>query len=370
MHFLTRRRFLLLLGSAAGLSACGLELGLGAEASFDEVLRALHAAGPTTVDGLTNHLPMAAEALAELGVPERVVAWVQAHQGDLIALPEAAALPDDERASALGDAEQSAAWIARYVADVEALGVQAVIDRDHAMLLPGWFGAGWHGALRVGHALRSLDRGDTADRRREVAHGLGYMAALFQELPGAPGASPEAGLDPVAALAGVPLVAAGERVTDGTILDRVAPTNDLAGLAESIERVDLDAVEVSAGLAELAAAAARMFLSDGADDVVLLHAVTGTSAARLWLPWLDAAAQRALLGFAFQSVAVARSATRGELGTPGEIASDSAARASVLEVAAQADDAHVIKLGEAALREHGVVARPELLEAALAWQGF
>ena len=43
--------------------------------------------------------------------------------------------------------------------------------------------AAFHGVLRTGHATRALRQRETAARRNELAVGLGYWAARYEELP-------------------------------------------------------------------------------------------------------------------------------------------------------------------------------------------
>ena len=44
--------------------------------------------------------------------------------------------------------------------------------------------AATHGVIRTGHAARSLEQRESPLRVRELAEGLGYWAATYEELPG------------------------------------------------------------------------------------------------------------------------------------------------------------------------------------------
>ena len=52
----------------------------GAGGPLDEALEIVHRTGPEFGPGLSNHAPMAAEALAVLGRGERAVGWVERYR--------------------------------------------------------------------------------------------------------------------------------------------------------------------------------------------------------------------------------------------------------------------------------------------------
>ena len=51
-------------------------------------------------------------------------------------------------------------------------------------LAPGLMAAATHGWLRTAHAVRGLGRRQTPERLAELARGLAYWAARYQEVPG------------------------------------------------------------------------------------------------------------------------------------------------------------------------------------------
>src|SRR5438132_5325735 len=59
---------------------------------------------------------------------------------------------------------------------------QEVVNRWLPRLAPGT-AFGVHGAIRTAHAVRNLGRADTPARVRELAEGLAYWAAQYEELP-------------------------------------------------------------------------------------------------------------------------------------------------------------------------------------------
>lgn len=342
-----------------------LDLGLSASASYDEVLEALLKT-ELEFGNFTNHGPMVADALVASGKPERVAAWVEQYGKSLLLRQPAAALPADQRAAALGQFERRAEWIASYEEDLLTLSPREVVARDWAMLGSGLVAALWHGVIRAGHAARGLEREDNSIRRSELAHGLGYWAAKHQPLPGVPGARAVAGLDVTQALSAVPRVPEAERKT-GVVVERELDV--LQGRAEfvaAVEAVDLDALPLDEGFTQLIAAASRLFVNEGKRSIRLLHAITGTSVLRLLLPWLDSAQRRQALGFGFQAVAAAHAAWSGAKSWD-PLAAPTRAAQSLIDEAARSDDAHHIKLGEAAHRDSPAGEHPDLIKALEHW---
>jgi hypothetical protein len=364
----TRRELLGWAGGAlAALAApgCGdnwLDVGIELEDGYDAVLDALHATGPEFSIGLSNHGPMVIDALAALGREDRASSWARRYARELEILPAGAPLTEPERTSALGAHERQADWIATYATDVIDIAPGELIAREWPTLAPAW--ASTHGVLRVAHALRALEREDTPSRRRELAHGLGYWAARFDRLPGEPGSRPESGRDVVAALERVPLVAESRRSGAKLIVDRLAVLEGDAAFVSAIEAVDLDAIPSEQALHDLVAAAARLYVHDGRNEISLLHTVTGTAALSLLWPYLDPAARRLGLGYAFQTVAAIHATHSLSSGVPGSVPRPGATAATLADRARERDEEHEIKLSEACLREFALEARPELLAAA------
>ena len=309
-----------------------------------------YASGRT--DGLSNHGPMAVESLIALGGGERVDRFVAAYEKRLRPLPADVRARVDRLAARLGEDDWRPAARAMLVE-----------------LLPAAVSSAAHGWLRTAHAIRALHERDGEVRRRELAFGLASWELRRQTLPGEPGRRPIVGRDVVRALAEVPLLAESERTDDGLIVDRVRKAVTVDGFAESVESVDLDALPFAAALSALAAAAARLFVATPGERFVYLHTLTATSACRLVAPLLDPALQRQALGAIFHAVAglhathgdarVARAAIEGHLGhAPAPVPEAIRARAT------ESLDDHDIKLADAALREHAVASRPELLTAA------
>src|SRR6516225_6913847 len=118
---------------------------------LDEAYQRLHETGPEYEGWLSNHGPMAAEAMARHGHADVVSPW----------------------------------------------------------LLPGSAASATHGIIRVGHAIRALlIDGDDHVHVAELAHGLAYWAARWQPYPGTDSQHAQApDMTPAAALAAVPRLA-------------------------------------------------------------------------------------------------------------------------------------------------------------------
>ena len=97
--------------------------------------------------------------------------------------------------------------------------------------------------------------------------------------------------------------------------------------------------------------------------ITFVHAVTGPSAARLLLPYADAAGARALMRYAWQAAAALYVAMGDR---PGAAAPDPAplGREELVERAVANGDEHAIKLTEACLREDALHPSPVFHHAA------
>ena len=363
------RRDLLVLGGAAVLGVgCNnhANLKIPATASYDEVIDALFRTD-FEFDFGTNHGPMVADALVEAGRPERIAAWVEEYSKDLLLLPRGSPLSPAERASALDHYELRSRWVATYEVDLESLSPRELLVKEWPKLRDGIIGSLWHGIIRTGHAVRALDREDTPIRRKEFAYALAYWAVRVPAFAAVPGSRPMVGQDVGTALAGVALVPASERKAKGTIEAKVSVVNGQSSFTDSIETVDLRAFPIERGFTELVAAAARMFVNDGLsplkNNTLWLHAITGTAAVRLLLPWFDAAMQEEALGAAFLALAATHATQTAVANVLDPVPPPIESSQMLFARAFASDDVHHIKLGEAVAREVAIEMRPELLTA-------
>ncbi|MDG4862808.1 questin oxidase family protein, partial [Streptomyces sp. T-3] len=152
---------------------------------LDEALQRLHTSGPEHEGWLSNHGPMAVEALVRHGRARSVHRWLDYYQTKLEDMPDLnTPVTDANWREALGDHRRIADWTAYFEREVAERPWRDVLAEWWPRLLPGIAAGATHPAIRVGHAVRTLLGGDTsAPRIAELAHGLGYWAARHQPLP-------------------------------------------------------------------------------------------------------------------------------------------------------------------------------------------
>ncbi|HVN28157.1 MAG TPA: questin oxidase family protein, partial [Candidatus Binataceae bacterium] len=154
--------------------------------AIDEAYTIFARTGPEFGGGLSNHGPMASEALAAMGRAEAILPWANRYAKRLDAHPSPTARisPNDWRA-ALGKEHRVADWIAFFDDALKEASWRIVLNAWVERLAPGIAAAAFHGVLRTAHAARALGNRETPERRNELAEGLGYWAATYHALPGA-----------------------------------------------------------------------------------------------------------------------------------------------------------------------------------------
>ncbi|MFF7679826.1 questin oxidase family protein [Actinacidiphila glaucinigra] len=259
--------------------------------TLDEALQRLHGSGPERLGRLTNHAPMAVEALTARGQAASVHRWLDLYARKLEEFPSGVEpVTAAGWRSALGDPRRAADWIDYFGREIAEHPWREVLTQWWPRLLPGMFGGSTHPVIRVGHAVRTLLAGEaTAPRLAELAHGLGYWAARHHPvaglapLPGAGGAA--AALDAVAPIA----------VRDGGFPARLGRVTGLPVWAASVTDPD----EARTRLTELVRAATHRYATHGhGEETMLVHAATAPNAVlrtlpalprALWVPSLRAA---------------------------------------------------------------------------------
>ncbi len=151
-------------------------------AILDESLVRLHATGPEFQGWLSNHGPMAADALERMGLGEAVEPWLDAYVRKLEPPPPSTGRIEDWR-DALGEAARVGDWRDLFLDALAGAGWQDVLVTWWPRLLPGAVGAVAHPLIRTGHAVRALREQETPARVAELGHALGYWAARFHPLP-------------------------------------------------------------------------------------------------------------------------------------------------------------------------------------------
>lgn len=340
--------------------------------SLDEALERLHRTGPEFDGWLSNHGPMAADALLRMGRDDLVPSWVTHYERRLEQAPRPR-WPIDARQwrEPLGDATRLGDWCALLLHEVHDEPWTQVLQRWWPRLLPGALASASHGLIRTGHAVRALREEVTGPRLDELALALAYWAGRWQPAPAAHGSPglPSRRLDGptvLAAFDGLPLVP-----DEGGMRMRAAALEGRPGWPESRHalRAPDDPIDVPRAL-ELVVDAAVTRYADWAhgQPVMLVHAATAPRAAALVLPslpltmWKDtfdaAWAVAATIGSAFRPPALLDDGVR----TPPTLS-------SAQDACVGTGDEHAIKFaevaGESAARGNPVAAASAARAAAL-----
>jgi hypothetical protein len=340
---------------------------------LDEGLSRLAATGPEYRGGLSNHGPMAAEALVRLGRTDAVEHWLDGYLRRLDDAPKPGdPVADESWRDALGKLNRVADWEVYLRAQLAEEPWRDVLARWWLRLLPGVAAAATHGIIRTSHAARSLAALEQADaqaagqaahgeRRDELARAIAYWAASYIELPVA--ASPSGPLDPAAAIRALPVL--DEPDPGGLITARLKegiPRLPALGPAVAALRPPADAAR---DLRDLAGEFTGVFLGYGrVQPITFLHAVTAPVAAYSVLPLLPRQLARPtydalwLVGAALYAVHAGR-VTPEPLPTASPPATEDLADRAVAT-----GDEHAIKLTEACLRLHAETPDPVFLHAA------
>ncbi|MET8546154.1 questin oxidase family protein [Kitasatospora sp. NPDC004799] len=311
---------------------------------LDEALQRLHACGPERLGRLTNHAPMAVEALAARGQARAVHRWLDRYARKLEDLPpRVEPVTAANWRAALGDPRRAADWIGHFERELAEHPWREVLARWWPRLLPGLYGGSTHPVIRVGHAVRTLLAGEadpTGPRQTELAHGLGYWAARHRPLtvparpPGA--ATAAAALDAVAPVA----------VQDGGFPDRLDRVTALP-LWTAAEAAGPQ--EAYGRLTELVRAATHRYAAYGhGEETMLVHAATAPNAVLRALPALPRDLWPASLRAAWTACAAVTAmyapAAPVPCAPPGDVTPE-----EVFERALAHGDEHVIKLADTAL---------------------
>ena len=355
-------------------------MGSGVTGTLDEAYERLHATGPEFDGWLSNHGPMAAEAMVRRGHADQVQRWLDGYMRRLEEFPRGSGPIGADWQEALGDPRRVADWTVYFRREVTGQPWREALGTWWPRLLPGVAAAATHGVIRVGHAVRALtDDGEDNDHVAELAHGLAYWAARWQPVPGEPDAGPprvtaHTGAGEPAEPAAVGALAAVPRIADqsGGIRDRLARLAELPGwpAALAAPQIPASAEALRSWLAGLVDAAVLRYLRYGhGEGVMLVHSATAPSAIvrtlpaleeELWAPsvaaaWAAAAALTAIY-------APAEAAPRAELPDPpagAQSAEEAFARA------VEHGDEHVIKFADTATDVYARTHNTDALAAAI-----
>lgn len=322
---------------------------------------------------LANHGPMGAEALVSVGAADQAPAWTTRYRHARALEPAPA--PDkpfagDEWREATGDVRLVSRWVATLRRDLAEAHWRDVLATWWPRLLPGLAASATHGLIRTAHAVRSLAAaGDDPHPLLvdELAHGLAFWGARYQPLPGDPTLSGP--YDVRTALARLPRSPADEPVSGAGISGVLGRLTRVSGFGPALDAYRAPA-DPDQALDELITAAAHVLWSHPDHPIRFCHAVTAPAAIRLVLPHLPPAYHRPAIARAWQVMAgiiAAASPDPAADGLSAEVLASAPAPATVLGRAVAHGDEHVVKLAEAALREHARTGEPVLLHAANAF---
>ncbi|MEU8295854.1 questin oxidase family protein [Micromonospora sp. NPDC048909] len=315
--------------------------------TLDEAYERVRHSGPERDGWLSNHAPMAVEALAHHGHEEAVHRWLDAYADRLDERPRGIRpIPTDEWRDPLGDPLRTGDWISYFERELADEPWREVLVRWWPRLLPGIAAGATHGVIGVGHAVRALLDEESGPRVDELGQGLAYWAARWQPLA-PPGVGPYPATDPRSALDAVPRVP-DQRFGIRARLAQLADSPDWPVASGAVPGAVADGVPARLA-AVVDAAVARHGTHGYASPVMLVHAATAPNAVlralpalprRLWAPSLDAAWAAAAAVTAAYAPAEAR---------PAPPARPTLAVDEVMRQAAASGDPHAIKFADAAI---------------------
>ncbi len=318
---------------------------------LDETYDRLRATGPEFEGWLSNHGPMAVDALIRIGCGEEVEAWLD---GYVTRLDEAPArrwqIEEVDWREVIGDPSRLRDWCALFTRLVGEEHWSDLLTRWWPRLLPGAVASAGHGLIRTGHVVRALRERQTPQRLDELALALGYWAARWQPLPAHP--TPTGTASPSGALDSLPVIA-----SSGGIRTRLADLGQSPDWPASVARLTpvADAEQVPVALDALVDAAVTRYPQWAhASPIMLVHAATAPRAAALAVPslpknlWLStyetAWAVSAAISGAYRPATAPPLPSRAErqLTTTEDVA----------DRAVATGDEHAIKFAEVALESH------------------
>jgi len=300
--------------------------------------------GATTVRGLTNHLPMALVAKAALGAPDeelRRFSDTYRRRLAVVTAPRTRLTTATWRSSIgrRGSYEELRDYFGRYV---EIHGTHEALREHVSELVPGIYGAAFHGALRLSYALE-------VSSPARVAAGLAYLAEHAVPVPGATSVKRANGslMEAFSTLERAGVTIAGDS------RQLISQEMQAAGLLREFWPAIADVQITSHTPEELRALALRLYATT--DDFTSLHAVTGMAALAGLRAYVEdtAAFDRACLvgvAAAYVSIGVPPLDTDADLAAMG--ASTNVSVSDIAGVGAMSDDEHVSKLIFSSLQLH------------------
>lgn len=336
-------------------------------ALMNEALELLSVYGPDLRNGMTNHAPMAVEALCALGRSDAVLPWIEKYRAGMRPRPSARERIETRNwHEALAHSERTTDWSEFFRELLREQPWREALQQWMGKLAPGLCGSATHGVIRVGHAARSLAREESPERVRELADGLGYLAANYQELPTTLETT-DTGWNPSEALGRVALVPPELRRFSGTITSALEGLAAFPEFAPVIGLLRVNEEDASRLVSQLTETFARVYLANAHDvltTIVFIHGVTSAAALRSLLPYLAAETARQALRFGWQAGCglYATFGSRTELADGRDWPKETPE--TLVDMAIAHGDEHVIKFTEACVHEYALNPAPVYLAAA------
>jgi hypothetical protein len=150
---------------------------------YDEALERFHRTGPEFEGWLSNHGPMAVEAMARRGRAGDIHSWCDRYVARLDDRPRGIETIDEEGwRDPLGDPVRTGNWLNFFDRVVRQRPWQETVATWWPRLLPGIAAGATHGVIRVGHAVSALQNAETSPRVAELGQALAYWAARWQPI--------------------------------------------------------------------------------------------------------------------------------------------------------------------------------------------
>lgn len=330
---------------------------------IEEALEQMATCGPEFRGGLSNHGPMAADALLHLGRAEAVAPWVERYKHRLDVRPSSTSPIDSTNwRLALGDYSLWPAWEALFERELSDAPWEQIVRTWVPRLAPGFLAGATHGMLRTAHAVRGLAAGDSATGRDELAQGLAYWAARYYAMPISSAARAPVGLED--AIAAVPLVPEERRRNNGFITTAVQAVAAEGAFAPVANTLDI-AGDVESSLSAFTGTFARIYLENtSTSPIAFIHSVTAPSAIRMLEPVVGEETARQLLRYGWQAGAAFIAAYTRPREVHGWESPETIDWEDLADRAVASGDEHAIKMTEACLREYRISANPVFAAAA------
>jgi hypothetical protein len=332
-----------------------------------EAYQRFHGTGPEWGgQHLSNHGPMAVEAMVRRGYGEIVHRWVDSYVQRLEEPPRGLeAITEQDWREALGSLKRVADWTVLFHRELAERPWREVLATWWPRLLPGIVGGSTHGVIRVGHVAHALMTAEADPGSRpgsdtiedpddpylvELADSLGYWAACWRPMVGDPSSRPGS-LTAIDALAAVPGVADQEKGVPYRIA-QFATTDGWQPALSGLRAVN-DPEHVPALLAQVVDASVLDYLSHGHGQAVMrVHASTAPAAVLRTLPALPRALWVQSVDAAWHATAALAAACKPPAADPAELVVHTDGVTTAEDALARAvdhGDEHVIKFADAAM---------------------